>query len=48
MSLTFAALAALSVHDRLSNAIFATALALNAAVFWLNGRRLSGEPFGAR
>jgi hypothetical protein len=35
MSLTFAAFAVLSAHDRLFNAIFAATLALNVAVFWL-------------
>jgi hypothetical protein len=35
MSLTFAAFAVLSAHDRLFNAIFAAMLALYAAVFWL-------------
>ena len=35
MSLTFAAFAVLSTHDRLFNTIFAGALALNAAVYWL-------------
>jgi hypothetical protein len=35
MSLTFAAFAVLSAHDRLFNAIFAAMLALNAAVYWL-------------
>jgi hypothetical protein len=35
MSLTFAAFAVLSAHDRLFNVIFAATLALNAAVSWL-------------
>jgi hypothetical protein len=35
MSLTFAAFAVLSAHDRLFNAILAATFALNAAVFWL-------------
>lgn len=35
MSLTWAAFAVLSAHDRLFNAILAAGLALNAAVLWL-------------
>jgi hypothetical protein len=35
MSLTFAAFAVLSAHDRLFHVFFAAALALNAAVYWL-------------
>jgi hypothetical protein len=35
MSLTFAAFAVLSAHDRLFNAILAATFALNAAVYWL-------------
>jgi hypothetical protein len=35
MSLSFAAFAVLSAHDRLFHAIFAAAFALNAVVFWL-------------
>jgi hypothetical protein len=35
MSLTFAAFAVLSAHDRFSSAILAAAFALNAAVIWL-------------
>jgi hypothetical protein len=35
MSLTFAAFAVLSAHDRLFNAVLAATFALNAAVFWL-------------
>jgi hypothetical protein len=34
MSLSFAAFAVLSAHNRLFNAIFAATFALNAAVFW--------------
>lgn len=34
MSVSFAALAALSAHNRLFNAIFAVTWALNAAVLW--------------
>lgn len=34
MSLTWAAFAVLSAHDRLFDAILAAAFALNAAVFW--------------
>jgi hypothetical protein len=39
MSLTVAAFAALSAHDRLFDAILAATFALNAAVLWLKGRR---------
>lgn len=35
MSLAFAAIAVLSAHDKLFNAIFAAMFALNAAVLWL-------------
>lgn len=35
VSLSFAAFAVLSAHDRLFNAILAATFALNAAVFWL-------------
>jgi hypothetical protein len=35
MSLTFAAFAVLSAHDRLFNAILAATFALNVAVLWL-------------
>ena len=35
MSLSFAAFAVLSAHNRLFNAIFAAMFALNAVVFWL-------------
>ncbi|MFP5389558.1 MAG: hypothetical protein ACLGG5_09715, partial [Thermoleophilia bacterium] len=41
MSLTWAALAVLSAQDRLFDVILAVGFALNAAVFWLKGRRLS-------
>lgn len=37
ISLSFAAIAVLSAHNRLFNAILAAAFALNAAVFWLKG-----------
>jgi hypothetical protein len=39
MSLTFAAFAVLSAHDRLLNAILAATFALNAVMSWLKGRR---------
>jgi predicted lysophospholipase L1 biosynthesis ABC-type transport system permease subunit len=39
MSLTIAAVAVLSAHDRLFNTILAASFALNAVVFWLKGRR---------
>lgn len=41
MSLTWAAFAVLSAHDRLFDAILAAGFALNAVVFWLKGRRPS-------
>lgn len=40
MSLAWAAFAVLSAHDRLFDAILAVGFALNAAVFWIKGRRL--------
>lgn len=40
MSLTWAAFAVLSAHDRLFDTILAVGFALNAAVFWFKGRRL--------
>ena len=45
MSLTFAAFAVLSAHDRLFHAIFAATLALNAAVYWL--KRSPSSPSGS-
>ena len=37
MSVSFAAFAVLSAHDRLFDAILAATFALNAVVFWLKG-----------
>ena len=45
MSLTFAAFAVLSAHDRLFHAIFAATFALNAAVYWL--KRSPPSPGGS-
>lgn len=40
MSLAWAAFAVLSARDRLFDAILAVGFAINAAVYWLKGRRL--------
>jgi hypothetical protein len=43
MSLTFAAFAVLSAHDRLSSAILAATFALNAAMLWHQGLSSSSD-----